>query len=376
MNRVKTLMHHILDTRSNSVKIQVSNVKGEASLFKTFDDALEYKFVRFGNAHFIPAISVDIDTHQDIGLVSKIIVEKKLPTPNFIVKTTKGLHIHWVLGNAISTKHLSSIRLYQRVADSIIKAFGSDVHAMPKNSGRMFRNPLVHPTTYFTGKLYSLKDFTHLLPVANEATSTIPSSRRSTRGYKVPNFATIKEGSRNSTLFDYGRHVAYRYGNKVGLRKTLLSVLVNANKALPSPLPLYEIDSIVTSIYTFMQTKYNCSTVNSKVIAFNRRLAAKQSKLKQVELLKKWVSLGILSIKHLKSMSFREGGRLFKVSPQTFKKHRDSLVMALQSLPLATLKMLRTFKVESIPNFSMYDLLYIPVTVDNNVKCNGPPLAT
>jgi len=334
---------------------------------------LGYKFLRFGNAHFIPAISVDIDNHQDMGVVSKIISKNKLPTPNFIVKTSKGLHIHWVLANAISTKHYASIRLYQEVVESIIKVFDSDTHAMPKNSGRMFRNPLVHPTTFFTSKLHSLSDFVHLLPTKEE-TSTTPVARRSTRGYKVPNFATISEGSRNSTLFDYGRHIAYRYGNKIGLKKTLTSVLMSANKSLPTPLPVAEVNSIVSSIYTFMQKRYVGSTTNSKVVVFNRKLAARQSKLKQVELLKTWVSLGIVSIKLLKMMSFREGGRVFKVSPQTFKKHKDSLIEAFKSLPLSTLKMLRTFKVDSIPNFSLYDLLYIPVNLSHNVKCNGPPI--
>lgn len=375
MKPVRKLMQNLLDTRSAKTRIQCSDVKTAKSVFKVFEEALEYNFVRFGNKYFIPAISIDIDNHKDIDKVLKVISDNELPTPNFIVKTAKGLHIHWVLENAVSTYSLPSLRLYQRIASNMVKVFDSDANAMPKFSGRMFRNPLKHDTVYYNDTLHSLEEFKVIIPKVEFDRKTGTITRVKKKGYKTPDFTKITEGARNTTLFDYGRHVAYSFGKRRGLKKRIESALVAANGLLPEPVTYTELHSIIDSIYSFMQTKYTANSNNSKTVAFNRRLAQRQQRLKQVELLGKWVSLGVLTVKHLKSMSFREGGRVFGISHNTFKKHRDTLIEVFKDLPLSTLKLLKSFKVDSIPNFSLYNLLYIDKGINSTVKCTGPPIA-
>jgi len=362
-------MLKILDTYFK--RIQCSNEKNVPSVFKTAEESLEYNFVRFGNKYFIPAISIDIDNHKDLKKISSVLKSNKLPTPNFIVETTKGLHIHWILDNPIRTTNMSQLLFYQNIANELITLFDSDKNAMPKRSGRMFRNPLLHPTTFFTNSLTQLKDFAHIIPKKEKVVSKFTDKKKSLR-YKVPDFATIKEGGRNQALFDYGRHVAYRHGAKDGLRNVVEAALEYANRQLPEPLPLDEVDTIATSITRFVTTYYNKRTKNPRTIEFNRKLARKQEELKQNELLKKWAAVGIVTIKKIRSISMREGGRIFGVHKNTFSKHKDHLISAIMSI-LVLLEKPLSF---TIPDNNFNEVItakvfgYQPV---NALHCTSPP---
>jgi hypothetical protein len=371
MNNIKELMPKLLDTSSR--KIQCSNEKTVPSVFKSYDEALEYNFVRFGNKYFIPAISIDIDDHQSFKKVSSVLKENKLPTPNIIVKTSKGLHIHWILLNPIKTSSMAQLSLYQNIADELVKLFGSDSHAMPKNSGRMFRNPLKHQTTFLTVNEADLSDFAHIIPKKEKVTADNKVRSRALR-YKIPDFTTITEGGRNQALFDYGRYTAYRYGNRDGLQNAVEAAIKYANDLLPEPLSTTETLQIATSITRFITTRYNKRTANNRTIEFNRKLANKQAEIKKNELLKKWAGIGILTIKKLASVSNREGGRILKVHKNTFAKHKEFLIATIKKIHILFEKPL-SFKV---PENTFDNTITIPFIGYQPVKvlhCTSPPTA-
>ncbi len=368
MDKIKALMPKLLDTSTR--KIQCSNEKNIPSVFKSYDEALEYNFVRFGNKYFIPAISIDIDNHQDIRKVSSVLKSNKLPTPNIVVKTSKGLHIHWVLDKPIKTTSVPPLLFYQSIANELIKLFDSDKNAMPKRSGRMFRNPLLHSTTYFTSNEVSLSDFKHIIPKHSSNENKV--EKRKVLRYKVPDFSKIEKGGRNQALFDYGRHVAYRHGAKEGLQNVVEAAINSANRKLSEPLPVDETATIVSSITRFVETYYIKRTKNPKTIEFNRKLAKRQEELKQNELLKKWAAVGILTVKKLRRVSLREGGRILGVHKNTFSKHKEFLINAIKNLAILFKKPLSIITIE--PNFK--DMATVPMYGYQPVKvvhCTSPP---
>ena len=328
-------------------------------------------FIRFGNQHFIPAVSIDIDKHQNPKIISAIIQQNGLPTPNFLVYTSKGLHIHWVLEHVVPTKSYAALKLYQMIADELIKVFDSDKNAMPKQSGRMFRNPLLHKTVIFTDKRYTLDDFKHIIKEPDEKTKEIHRQKMKLR-YQVPNFKQVGEGERNNTLFDYGRYIAYSKGNVDNLDSILTAALDNANAQFSKRLPPQEVARIVQSIVRFMRNRYAKHTRNKRTIEFNRNLAKRQYELKQNELLKKWVGLGIVPLKMLKTMSDRAGGRLFGISKNTFKKHKAELIEIIKNLPILFKKLIKFEKAEGIETtIPLMKAIHKPMVV----HCNSPPIA-
>jgi len=372
MERVKALMSSLLDTSLK--KIQCSNEKNIPSVYRTYEESLDYNFVRFGNKYFIPALSLDIDNHQNLKIISNILKSNKLPTPNIIVTTSKGLHIHWVLSNPISTNNVSQLALYQHIANELIKLFGSDKNAMPKRSGRMFRNPLKHPTTYFTSNTITLEEFKHIIP-EQEKVKEGTSRKKKVLRYKTPDFSQVKVGERNQVLFDFGRHVAYKHGNEEGLTTTLETAINYANSKIPESLSLNEVNTIVTSIEHFMRTRFTSKTKNKRTIEFNRKLAKRQAELKQTEMLKKWVATGVLTIKKLRNISMREGGRILGVHKNTFGKHREFLINAIKNLTILFKKPINHTQISGDGFFTMNisSLLHNTQFVEH-IRCTSPPL--
>jgi hypothetical protein len=369
---IKGLLKHIVDSRKTSVKIQCANNKSEPSTFKVFDEAIDYNFIRFGNKFYIPAISMDIDTHQNIDEVIDICTRVNIPKPNFIVKTSKGIHVHWVLKYPIVTQNLKQTGLYNKIVDRLLAIFDSDLHAIPRYSGRMFRNPLKHDTTFYTDTLYSLTDFVKLLP-RREVGSKNTYTRTKKLRYKVPKFENIEVGGRNKALFDYGRYVAYKHGNCEGIDKIVLSALQFANNKLPHPLRATELMSISASITRFMRSSWDSKTSNKRTIEFNRNLAKRQAELKQNELIRKFVSYGLLTLRDLKRISARHGGRLFGVSKNTFAKHREKLIKIIKTLHVLSLNLVKYVKEIVVRPISCIEDDYseaVPATVKNN----SPPI--
>ena len=369
MEQLHTLIDNVLDTSGR--KIQCSPDKGKSSVYLPVEEAKNMPFIRFGNQHFIPAISIDIDTHQNPRIVSEIIKQNGLPTPNLLVYTSKGLHIHWILEHVVPTKSYAALKLYQMIADELIKAFDSDKNAMPKQSGRMFRNPLKHKTVIFTDKKHTLDDFKHIIKEPDEKTMEIRREKMKLR-YQVPDFGTISEGARNNTLFDYGRYIAYAKGNVKNLDAILMAALEKANAQFSKRLPVQEVARIVQSIVRFIVHRYSKHTRNKRTIEFNRNLAKKQYELKQNELLKKWVGLGIVPLKALKTMSDRAGGRLFGISKNTYKKHKAELIKIIKNLPILFKKLIKFAKAEGIETaMPIIKALHKPTVI----HCNSPPMA-
>lgn len=370
MKPLSTLIDVVLDTTGR--KIQCSRDKGESSVYLPLEEAKKLPFFRFGNAYFIPAISIDIDNHKNTKLVGETIKKLGLPLPTVIVETTKGLHIHWFLDMIIPTKSFAALRLYQTIADALIKAFDSDKNAMPKQSGRMFRNPLLHKHTYFTDTLYTLDDFKHIIPKVEKSLETNTPRKKLQLRYSAPDFRKVDIGDRNTVLFDYGRHIAYSKGTVEGLDQLLTTAMEKANSMFVEPLTPSEVFKIVGSITRFMRTRYAKHTRNRRTIEFNRKLNEAKSKLKQNELVSKWAGLGIVSVKKLMNMSDRAGGRLFGISKNTFKKHKEMLLGVIKNLPLLA-KKLTKITIEAPTNYTLPT--YTPQFKPQEVHCTSPPIA-
>lgn len=307
-------------------KIQCSNEKTGNYTFKPIEAALEYNFLRFGNKYFIPAVSIDIDT----GIFPQEAMDKlNLPTPTLIVKTTKGFHIHWFLKNPIKTSNSKQLRLLSETLKFLQESLGGDKFATTGSSGRIWRNPLKHPTT-FSGKDYNFSEIFDL-PFVKEQLPKRYSSKVKLNYSDIlsKDFSNIVQGSRHSTLFDYARAFAYTTGCL-----DIFEEIEKKNQLLPSPLPKSEVKSIATSVKTFMNTKYNVEDTykaSERRIEFNRRVAKGQEKKKLHELATNLFKF-FAPLQVLKNSTIREGSALLKTSKNTFTKHRDALLAYIKEI--------------------------------------------
>ena len=314
-------------------KVQCGNNKGSEPAFLLPDSALKTPFIRFGNSYFIPALSLDIDNHKNHASILNTCLTYGLELPTFILDTQKGLHVHWVLNKPIPTGNSKALYKYQKVIAKLASIFDTDLHAVPKNSGRLFRNPLMHPVRLYNDSFLDLIDFTEPLKLYKSIPEKFEAPKRGIFAhYKKPDFSKVGEGARNNTLFDYGRYYAYRNTRAGNLKDNLKSALCAQNCAFREPLSNSEVNSIFHSISTFMDRRYNGKTKNKSVITFNRKLAKKTYDKKQSLLFSKFIELPHITLKDLRTMSLRRGGAVFGVHKNTYKSHLNELIKDIKSL--------------------------------------------
>ena len=308
--------------------IQCGYDKGADPKFLKFAEAKLTPYIRFGNSMFLPALSLDIDNHKDSHLVLEICYKNKIPYPTLIVETDKGLHIHWLLTNPINLSNIKSKYFYQQVISALVTTFSTDLNAVPKNSGRLFRNPLMHQTKIYNNSLMDLGAFSDLAKAHKIIYKAQPKQKRDSKfsHYKRPDFSKVLEGGRNEALFNYGRAYAYRFAKSKTLKENLYTRLSKANASLRVPIPHAELSSIVTSVIQFIQTKYTAKTTNKRTIEFNKKLAKKSYDNTSLKLLDTFFSLAFLTLKDLETMSLRMGGEIFGVHKNTYKKHLEQLI--------------------------------------------------
>ncbi len=308
--------------------IQCGYEKGAIPKFLKFAEAIETPFIRFGNSRFIPALSLDIDNHKDIKKVLDTCLEHNLHYPTVILETQKGLHLHWVLNNPLNLSNPKAKYFYQQIISALAKTFDTDTRAVPKNAGRLFRNPLKHPAEIYNGILLHLSDFSEHTKLYKSITKNPKSIKRVSKftHYKKPDFSKVPEGERNATLFDYGRTYAYRHAKVKNLREHLISKLEKANNLIKQPLNPIEVSAIASSIMHFIQQRYVGKTTNKKTVEFNQQLAKKSYDKMGNLMLDIFFSKPLLTIQDLRNMSMRRGAQVFGIHKNTYKKHLKALI--------------------------------------------------
>lgn len=313
-------------------KVQCSYDKGEKSSYRCVEEALQTPFIRFGNSFFLPAISLDIDDHKNHAAVLNVCIINEIPLPNAILDTSKGLHVHWVFNKPISTKNKKALYKYQLIISRLVEVFGTDVNAVPKNSGRMFRNLLKHTVRLYNNDFIDLNNFTHLIKTHKSITKRQEKITKKSSQYKKPDFSKVTEGARNGVLFDYGRNYAYRRSSSTNLKEILNKSLIEKNNTFNKPLSNCEVANITSSILSFMAKKYKGTTNNSNTLKFNRSLAKAEYDKKHKQMLDKYFQLTNITPTELEKLSLRKGSTLLGVHKNTYKSHLQDLLNDIRLL--------------------------------------------
>lgn len=338
---MNTVLENNLDSK---FKVLCSDTKTESYSYLPLKEALQRIYLRFGNKHFIPAVSIDID-FKEVDIVN-ILETNNVPFPTFIVHTDKGYHLHWFLKNKISTKNSKQLFLLQTVITTLQSMFKADKYATTKNSARVWRNPLLHKTD-FCNRLFDLSE---IVTVESEQLDFKVNNLKNKRGYYRSalsvDFSKVNIGNRNAVLFDYGRAYAYTTGVV-----NVFTVLVTKNLLIPNPLPTNELQSIVKSIENFMLYRYKKTKIptSEQQITYNRKLAKTSAEKKQKDIVNSLLSLPFSYIIAIK-LSARKAATLLKISKDTWIKHKKSVLIDLKGSLLDLQSRLFNYLNETIAN--------------------------
>lgn len=316
----------LLDYLDKYLKVQCSNIKTGNYTFKPINEALEYKFIRFGNAYFIPAISIDIDTKTDIQAV---IDAHNLPTPNFVVETDKGTHVHFFLTVPVNTANTKQLKAFVITLKYIQSLFGADKFATTLTAGRVFRNPLLHPHT-FSEKTISLSEISVPKPFIKEYKKTRLKGRTKYSEILSTDFSTIQEGHRHMTMFRYASAYCYSTG-LIGI----LSILEEKNAQMPNPLSDKELVSISKSVDTFMETKYKKGIYScpEHIKEHNRKVAKTNADKKLAYIVQKVLQY-FAPLEFIKKTSARKAAEILGINKDTWTKYRKILPELIKNLLL------------------------------------------
>jgi len=307
---IKTLM----DTYG---KVTCSNTKDGAYEYQYLDKALTYNFIQFGSRRFTKALSVDIDAHQDIDKVYDTLNKYNIPTPTFIVYTNKGLHLHWVLNKRVNSSNYKASKYRNIVNKWLVSVLEGDNRAV--GFRRNFRNPLKHKTIY-NDSSYNLDDFKLPKRVITQTKKVTTTNRQS----KFVDFSKVQVGERHEALFNALRSIAYKlHKEKAEVIHSELSKWAHYfNSELAEPQTNSEIETLVDTITNWVSTKYTGGS--KRATEFNRNLAKAKAN-KSYKLIKSGLitaMINLASIKLLRKLSGRHGGKLCGVSKNTFTKYK------------------------------------------------------
>jgi len=299
-----------------------SNEKSSGYSYKHKSDAVNEKFIQF-NANCLTTLSIDIDYCDEVELNKRL---QLVPTPSMLVRTTKGYHLHYILTYPVSYKNRKRLKWSEDIKEYLTNLVGGDKHA--KGNIRVFRNPLLHSTTYNDVK-YTLEDF----GVPYTPSSKKEHSKYSKKPTKFIDFTKVSEGGRNTSLFHYLRSKAYSLGNREDLNEILTFLANEANDKLDSPLSTPQVATIVKSITKFM-VKYTGKLSSAQQTEFNRKIA----KERHERLIKEVISnLRQHSFKLIAKGSTRGLAKLGNTSNATISRHKQILMETLRDIVLSNI---------------------------------------
>jgi len=305
---------------STNLKLQTiwsSNSKTSGYKYRDKDESLfNYKFVKLNTSLFTNAFTIDIDNSKDVGKVLESINFYKLPLPNSIVETNRGLQVHYILETAISNKNYKAYAYVMEVARNLTYLLGGDLAAV-NSMKRIVRNPCVNCRfLQLDSKVKCLDEFTELIndkavrnsyylehvfnndmdkflefSSSKEESDNTPKSK-SIEWYElniqklVQQTYQIQQGGRNNHLFTVlSKRGIYLKKKNPKISKELLQIDLQdmskrVNGMLEYPLKASEISSIEKSVVTWVMTRYKptkCYTEHNRRI--NRDKSIKHFKI-------------------------------------------------------------------------------------------------
>lgn len=221
----------------------------------------EFKWVKYNSDDRFRVLSVDIDNSSD----SLMYQDFNLPCPTWIIQTDKGFQYHWALKQDIPLKapnSYKSIKLIKDILNKLVALLDGDINAIGIN--RVFRNPFTN-RSWFTGNEVELKEF-YDLPTPkedffNKLLGRIEKQKNlfgATYGATYDFSSMVDNSGRNCALFDVLRYWAYdeaKQGSYCSFALQRKAEILNSSFA--EKLKENEVNSIVNSIDTFIQNKFN-----------------------------------------------------------------------------------------------------------------------
>jgi len=280
------------------------------------------KFVQFNTPNLKNYLIVDID--EIVDDVEELIEVYNLPTPTFVVHTTRGLHLMWRLETAVSVKNPKALKYYNDIKKMLTGLLGGDFCF----TNRVARNPL-NNDSYFLNEKYCLMDFGHLLcdeyfSLFEELTGKKFRSKAKRASLNI-DFTQVFEGERNNQLFSYARAFAYQNYEDLNVN-VLLSELEEKNQMMPTPLGFNQVRNIAIGVYRWTQNFYVGSS--EQKTKYNQELARKKA-IKVVAILVAFID-GKLNegffVGEVGRMSLRFISKETGVSINSIRKYKHKLI--------------------------------------------------
>lgn len=227
------------------LKIRSANDKGRSDNRKRIlEEALRYPYIQPNTSYNLRWFVFDIDRVFDLNEI----FEKNLPEPNYIVWNPENLHAHlWYgLKNPIyqqeQFKKSKPVKYAKVVYNSLSKELAADTHF----NRTLCKNPL-HPawnTIILKEEYYSLSEISSHLDI--NWNDEEPRARRKNINLNpelIENYSGVEKGSRNSALFEYVRHLAYKHRKIANCTEEdfiewCIGVVKKADEKNPCPLAL------------------------------------------------------------------------------------------------------------------------------------------
>lgn len=242
----------------------------------------EFKWVQYNSDDRFRVLSVDIDNSSD----SLMYRDFNLPQPTWIIQTDKGFQYHWALKQDIPLKTASSkksIKLIKDILNKLVALLNGDINAIGIN--RVFRNPVTN-RSWFSGNEIELKEF-YDLPTPkedffNKLLGRIEKQKNlfgATYGATYDFSSMTNNTGRNCALFDVLRYWAYdeaKQGSYCSFALQRKAEILNSSFA--ENLKENEVNSIVNSIDTFINNKFNKGFYMALSVEDRKKVASQNGK--------------------------------------------------------------------------------------------------
>lgn len=242
----------------------------------------EFKWVQYNSDDRFRVLSVDIDNSSD----SLMYRDFNLPQPTWIIQTDKGFQYHWALKQDIPLKTASSkksIKLIKDILNKLVALLNGDINAIGIN--RVFRNPVTN-RSWFSGNEIELKEF-YDLPTPkedffNKLLGRIEKQKNlfgATYGATYDFSSMTNNTGRNCALFDVLRYWAYdeaKQGSYCSFALQRKAEILNSSFA--EKLKENEVNSIVNSIDTFINNKFNKGFYMALSVEDRKKIASQNGK--------------------------------------------------------------------------------------------------
>ena len=238
----------------------------------------EFKWVQYNSDNRFRVLSVDIDNSSD----SLMYRDFNLPQPTWIIQTDKGFQYHWALKQDIPLKTASSkksIKLIKDILNKLVALLNGDINAIGIN--RVFRNPVTN-RSWFSGNEIELKEF-YDLPTPKEDFFNKLLGRiekqKNLFGATYDFSSMTNNTGRNCALFDVLRYWAYdeaKQGSYCSFALQRKAEILNSSFA--EKLKENEVNSIVNSIDTFINNKFNKGFYMALSVEDRKKIASRNGK--------------------------------------------------------------------------------------------------